>query len=132
MREKFEIREKRSFRQPNEITYTLKTPPIGHHFPTGDLFGAVRLTVFGKGGKELYKEEFRKEVRVVDQELIADTTLRPNKVGESAVVSKKITLSEAAERCELNYHLQANIEPTLAKEGSLKPFIRKLADCRID
>ncbi|MBL8034516.1 MAG: hypothetical protein JNJ69_12480 [Leptospiraceae bacterium] len=132
MREKFQIRVKRRIHKPGEITYTLRTPPIGHHYPTGDLFRAVRLTLFDKQGNELYREEFRKEVRVVDQQLISDTTLRSAKVGESASVTKTLTLSAEAARCELNYHLQANIEPTLEKEGSLKPFIRKLADCRIE
>lgn len=132
MREKFEIRVRRSLLRPKEITLTLKTPPIGHHFPTGDLFRALKLTIYGKGARELYSEEFRKEVRVVDQELISDTTLRPAKVGESVTVSRKLTLSEPAVSCELNYHLQANIEPTLRKEGSLKPFIRQLAPCKVE
>lgn len=133
MREKFQVEVKRKRGgKANQITYTIRTPPIGHHFPTGDLFRAVKLTLFGEGDKILYREEFRKEVRVVDQELVSDTTMRPVKVGESAVVSKTIELTERAKRCELNYHLQANIEPTLEKEGSLKPFIRELARCRIE
>ena len=133
MREKFQVEVKRRRPgKPNEITYTIRTPAIGHHFPTGDLFRAVKLTIYGEGNKILYREEFRKEVRVVDQELVSDTTMRPTKVGESAVVTKTIALAEPAKRCELNYHLQANIEPSLEKEGSLKPFIRKLADCRIN
>lgn len=133
MREKFQVEVKRKRGgKPNEISYTIRTPAIGHHFPTGDLFRAVKLTIYGEGEKVLYREEFRKEVRVVDQELVSDTTMRPVKVGESAVATKTIELTEPAKRCELNYHLQANIEPTLEKEGSLKPFIRQLSPCKVE
>ncbi len=133
MREKFQIEVKRKRgANKNHITYTIRTPAIGHHFPTGDLFRAVKLTIFGENNKILYREEFRKEVRVVDQELVSDTTLRPAKVGESATVTKTVELTEPPKRCELNYHLQANIEPTLEKDGSLKPFIRQLAPCKIE
>lgn len=132
MRGKFSIRVSRQPGRREVISYTLKTPPIGHHYPTGDLFRAVKLTFFDRQGKLVYREEFRKEVRVIDQELVSDTTIRPTKVGESAIANKTLTLPRPAERCELNYHLQANIESTLEKEGSLRPFIRKLADCSIE
>lgn len=133
MREKFSITVKKGGKKnPHSVNYALRTPPIGHHFPTGDLFRAVKLTIYGARGNVLYREEFRKEVRVVDQELVSDTTLRPPKVGEVASVSKTVELAGEAARCELSYHLQANIESTLAKEGSLKPYIRELAPCKIE
>jgi hypothetical protein len=128
MREKFSVRV---WRIPGGIEYRIETPPIGHHFPTGDLFRVMRLTIFDAQGNELLRKDFRKEVRVVDQALVSDTTLRPIKVGESAQATRRVALAGQAVSCTLTYHLQGNIEPTLAKEGSLKPFIRELAPCEI-
>ena len=70
MREKFQVEVKRKRGgKPNQVTYTIRTPAIGHHFPTGDLFRAVKLTI----------EEGRLTLNVVNpeqgsasEELVAD------------------------------------------------------------
>ncbi|HBS06271.1 MAG TPA: hypothetical protein DEA96_14985 [Leptospiraceae bacterium] len=103
------------------IHWTIEMRNIGHHYPTGDLFRILTLYAFNASGKEIYRYDFRKEVRVVDRTLIRDTTLKPEPGTYRAKRSQSAFLSEKPIRCELVYRLQGSIEPRI--QAHFKPGI---------
>ncbi len=98
------------------VRLDLSMPRIAHHFPTGDLFRILSFYIYDTGGREMYRYDFRKEVRVVDRAVISDTTLkpRPDQFGASAAVLAQVPRRPA--RCEIVYRLQGAIDPDIAED----------------
>ncbi len=89
---------------------------LGHHFPTGDLFRVLSFYIHDRSGAELFRYDFRKEVRVIDYALIADTTLKPAPGSTTATATVETTTRVRPARCLLVYRLQGAIEPEIAKD----------------
>ncbi|MCR9140624.1 MAG: cytochrome c family protein [bacterium] len=96
------------------VTLKLSIPRIAHHFPTGDLFRILSFYIYDAQGGELYRYDFRKEVRVVDRAVISDTTLkpRPDEYGAHATIQARLARRPA--RCSVVYRLQGAIDPDIA------------------
>ncbi|MCB1171562.1 MAG: hypothetical protein KDK25_14545 [Leptospiraceae bacterium] len=96
------------------IRWHVNIPQIAHHFPTGDLFRILSLYAYDSGGKEIFRYDFRKEVRVLDRHVLKDTTLKPKPGKTNAEGTVEAFLESIPARCEMVYRLQGNIEPRIA------------------
>ncbi|MCB1173653.1 MAG: hypothetical protein KDK39_08815 [Leptospiraceae bacterium] len=94
----------------------LQMPRLAHHFPTGDLFRILRFQAFNSQNNEIIRYEFRKEIRVVDRQLIQDTTLRPLSSQKGAGRLLLFSLPDEPVLCQISYHLQGNIEDEIKGE----------------
>ncbi|RME90834.1 MAG: hypothetical protein D6767_06245 [Candidatus Hydrogenedentota bacterium] len=111
------IQLKITMHNSSDLTFTIKMSKIGHHFPSGDLFRILTFYVYDKNNQQIYRYDFRKEVRVIDRELLRDSTLKPRK--GYAVFSKRIKLKQPVYRCSLVYRPQGSIDPRLKRENLL-------------
>ncbi|MEQ8350786.1 MAG: multiheme c-type cytochrome [Leptospiraceae bacterium] len=98
------------------LTWSIQMNNLGHHYPTGDLFRILTLYAYDSSGNEVYRYDFRKEVRVIDRALVRDTTLKPEAGSMIARRNSEVFLSVPAKRCELVYRLQGSIEPKIHSE----------------
>lgn len=96
-----------------KLSFKIRLNNLGHHFPTGDLFRILTVYAYDRSGSEIYRYDFRKEVRVVDRKVMRDTTLKPapgKLYAERAVAGRLYT---EPVRCEIVYRLQGSIEPEI-------------------
>ena len=98
------------------VQLRIDVPRLAHHFPTGDLFRILSYYIHDARGREVYRYDFRKEVRVIDQAVISDTTLkpRPDQPGAGRVVTAIVPIKPA--RCRVVYRLQGAIDPDIAHD----------------
>jgi hypothetical protein len=94
----------------SSVTFSIRLENLGHHFPTGDLFRILSLYVYDARHKEIFKKDYRKEVRVADRQLVADSTLVPAK--GTLVAADTATFITRAQKftCAIVYRRQGSLE----------------------
>lgn len=96
----------------------LEMPRLGHNFPTGDLFRILSFYAYDAEGQLLQQYDFRKEVRVVDREIVQDTTLKPRPDQKGARVALIFEVPAKPVRCKLVYRLQGTIDSEIEQDFS--------------
>ena len=129
LREKLHVKfalEQTNNGERHQLNVHVAMPRLAHHFPTGDLFRILSVVALNRSGAELYRYDFRKEVRVVDRALLQDTTLKPeaNEPGASRTLTAR--LHERPTRCLVEYRLQGAIDSEIEADFHNPEILREI------
>ncbi len=97
------------------ITFEIGLENLGHYFPTGDLLRIFSLYVKSGTGEELFRKDYRKQVRVIDRSLVADSVLKPDPA--TLVATDRVIFETKTRdlRCEIVYRRQGGLEHKASK-----------------
>jgi hypothetical protein len=97
------------------ITFDIRLENLGHYFPTGDLLRILSLYVKDSKGEELFRKDYRKQVRIIDRSLVADTVLKPDRATLTATDRVIFETKTRDLRCEIVYRRQGGLEHKASK-----------------